>query len=112
MICGDSLFYADVCRWIVGLLTQPGYELREEPTRKEYLERVKQLIGDDSIKVEILDVTKWYINEVVAEHYSRGNMYVIFDLWLIHSSFSSPTFLHIMMSDYSGPHNLHVFDLG
>jgi len=40
---------------------------------------VKDFIGDDSIPVKILDVSKWFINETVAEKYSQGNVYVHID---------------------------------
>lgn len=43
-------------------------------SHEQYLKRVKEFIGDDSISVEILDVSKWFINETVAEYYSDGNM--------------------------------------
>lgn len=43
-------------------------------SNEQYLKRVKEFIGDDTIDVEILDVSKWFINETVAEYYSDGNM--------------------------------------
>jgi hypothetical protein len=52
----------------------PGAQIDTFPTQEEYLKRVKQFIGDDSLPVKILDVSKWYINEIVAESYSQGNM--------------------------------------
>jgi 2-polyprenyl-6-methoxyphenol hydroxylase-like FAD-dependent oxidoreductase len=44
------------------------------PTREQWLTQVKALIGDDSINVEILGISKWRVNDTVAEEYSRGNM--------------------------------------
>lgn len=44
-----------------------------EPSKDAYLQRVKDFIGDNT-PAEILDVSKWYINETVAEKYSEGNM--------------------------------------
>ncbi|KAK7206986.1 FAD binding domain protein [Myxozyma melibiosi] len=41
------------------------------PSREEYLARVKDFIGDDT-PAEIIDVSKWYINEIVATQYSHG----------------------------------------
>lgn len=46
------------------------------PSDEEYLKCVKDMIGDDSIPVEVLGVSKWFINETVAEYYSDGNVYV------------------------------------
>lgn len=45
------------------------------PTKDEWLKRVRQFIGDDSIPAEIIGISKWRINDTVAERYSKGNMY-------------------------------------
>jgi hypothetical protein len=31
-------------------------------------------VGDEKLPVEILGISKWFINEIVAEYYSEGNM--------------------------------------
>lgn len=41
-----------------------------EPSREEWMRRVREIIGDDSIPAKILRVDKWNINEIVAEYYS------------------------------------------
>lgn len=64
------------CRWMFILLPFPGSVLDFEPTRAEYLSRVREMIDDDSIPAEILDVSRWNINEIIAERYSDGNMHV------------------------------------
>lgn len=48
------------------------------PSNEEYLQRVKELIGDDT-PAEIMNVSKWYINEIVAEKYSDGNVFCLGD---------------------------------
>jgi len=57
-------------------LPPPGTDLSAAdlvPTSNDaYLPRVKEFIGDDSVTVEILDVSRWNINETVAEYYSDG----------------------------------------
>lgn len=45
-----------------------------EVSNEEYLKRIKEFIGDENADVEILKVSKWYINETVAELYSKGNV--------------------------------------
>lgn len=55
---------------------KPGAVVELKSSHEEYLACVKALVGDDSIPVEILGVSKWYINEIVAECYSKDNMYV------------------------------------
>jgi hypothetical protein len=64
-------------RWMFILFPEPGAGVEFQTSQEEYLKRVKELIGDDSIPVEILDVSKWFVNEIVASYYSDGNMYVI-----------------------------------
>lgn len=59
--------------WMFILFPNQGSTLDVEPSKEEYLQRVKDFIGDDT-PAEILDVSKWYINEIVAEKYSEGNM--------------------------------------
>ena len=53
---------------------------------------MKELVGDDSIPVEILGVSKWYINEIVAEYYSKDNMYVANCLMASCTSSDVPSF--------------------
>jgi 2-polyprenyl-6-methoxyphenol hydroxylase-like FAD-dependent oxidoreductase len=59
--------------WLFILFPSPGTGTDFKPTRDEYLGRVKEFIGDDT-PAEILGVSKWYINEIVAEQYSKGNV--------------------------------------
>ncbi|TKA81593.1 hypothetical protein B0A49_00365 [Cryomyces minteri] len=65
--------------WMFILFPAPGAGVEFETSGAEYLVRVKQLIGDDSIPVEILGVSKWFINEIVAEYYSDGNVFCLGD---------------------------------
>lgn len=58
------------------LLPSPDAGTNFNPSDEEYLRCVKDMIGDDSIPAEILGVSKWLINETVAEYYSDGNMFV------------------------------------
>lgn len=63
--------------WMFIFLPRPGadgHAPEMDATQDEYLARVKEVIGDASIEPEIIDVSKWWIREVVAERYSQGNM--------------------------------------
>ena len=62
-------------RWMFVLFAKPDTGVEDKTSHEEYLRRVKELVGDDSVPVEILGVSKWYINEIVAEYYSKDNMY-------------------------------------
>lgn len=46
-------------------------ELKEDIFNDEYLKRIQEFIGDD-ILVEIINVFKWYINEIIVEYYLEG----------------------------------------
>lgn len=59
--------------WMFILFPDRNCDLQIQPSKEEYLQRVKDFIGDDT-PAEILDVSKWFINEIVAEKYSEGNM--------------------------------------
>lgn len=60
--------------WLFIFLPAAGYDYFKAPISNErYLERVKEFIGDDT-PAEILNISKWSINEIVAEKYSEGNM--------------------------------------
>lgn len=63
--------------WMFIMLPKPGADLSIDhfsPTVDECIPRIKELIGDDSVDVEVLDMSKWWINEIVAEYYSDGNV--------------------------------------
>jgi len=61
--------------WMMIIIPHPSFtDFSIRPTNEEYIARARQMIGDDSIGVEILAVNKWYINEIVAERYSEGNI--------------------------------------
>ena len=56
------------------MVPRPGAGVTFEATDEDYLKRIKELVGNESIPLEILNVSKWFINETVAEYYSDGNM--------------------------------------
>ena len=59
------------------LVPAPGMGVDFDITTEKCTKRVKEFIGIDSIPIEVLDVSRWYINEIVAEYYSDGNVYGI-----------------------------------
>lgn len=59
--------------WMFILFPTPEFDIHAKPSKEEYLQRVKEFIGDDT-PAEIVDVSKWFINEIVAEKYSHNNM--------------------------------------
>lgn len=59
--------------WMFILLPTRDCDINIEPSKEEYMQRVREFIGDET-PAEILDISKWFINEIVAEKYSEGNM--------------------------------------
>ena len=59
--------------WIFSLFPSLHAKDPKQPTNDEYLKRIKQFIGDDT-PAEILKVSKWAINEIVAKEYSKGKV--------------------------------------
>lgn len=69
------------------LFPKPGVEFKE-PTHEQYLKRCKEIVGRDDIPIEILDISKWNINEIVAEYYSDGNIFCLGDAVHRHPPFN------------------------
>lgn len=59
--------------WMFILFPTQDYDVHATPSNEEYLKRIRELIGDDT-PAEIIDVSKWFVNEIVAEKYSQGNV--------------------------------------
>lgn len=75
--------------WMFIIIPQPGFEnFKIRPTNEQYMKRAREIIGDDSIPIKILDVAKWYINEIVAERYSDGNIFCLGDAVHRHPPFN------------------------
>ena len=61
--------------WMFIFLPHPGSGVTAEELNaphEEYIARIKEMIGDEKVGVEILDASKWQINEIVAERYGDG----------------------------------------
>ncbi|KAF2233983.1 hypothetical protein EV356DRAFT_447524 [Viridothelium virens] len=56
--------------WMFIFLPTPGADIDFNPSAADYHKRVQEIVGDPSLPVTILDVSRWYINEIVAEYYS------------------------------------------
>jgi 2-polyprenyl-6-methoxyphenol hydroxylase-like FAD-dependent oxidoreductase len=50
-----------------------------EPTEKDIIDRLHQMIGDSTIPINILSTFRWTINDQVAESYQKGNVICIGD---------------------------------
>lgn len=63
--------------WLFVMIPDPGYA-GPPGTPAQFEQRIKQAIGED-LPVRIKGVSKWYINEVCAETFSRGNVFALGD---------------------------------
>lgn len=67
----------------------PGTDLDfSNVTESQYLARCKEFVGNDSLPIEIINVSKWYINEIIAEYYSDGNVFCLGDAVHRHPPFN------------------------
>ena len=73
--------------WMFILFPKPNWQ-GPDPTTEEYLQQVKNFIGDDSIPARIINVSKWSVNEIVAEQYSKGNVFCLGDAVHRHPPFN------------------------
>ncbi|KAH7129690.1 FAD binding domain-containing protein [Dactylonectria estremocensis] len=64
--------------WMFILFPNRDADIKTNPSNQDYLQRVREFIGDDTT-AEILNVSKWFINETVAEEYSKGNVFCLGD---------------------------------
>ena len=59
--------------WLCIIFTSPTAE-REVRSEEDYKRRIREMIGDDSVSIEVLGVSTWAINEIAGEYYSKGNV--------------------------------------
>ncbi|KAK3648785.1 hypothetical protein LTR56_007225 [Elasticomyces elasticus] len=64
--------------WLCIIFAAPGTERKVRPA-EDYLPRIRDFIGDDSVDVQIKGISTWVINESAAEVYSRGNVFCLGD---------------------------------
>lgn len=65
--------------WVFIMFPVQGYTPDPLPTRDQWMKRIVQIIGDESVKVEILDISKWNINHIYGKKYSEGNVFCLGD---------------------------------
>ncbi|KIX10235.1 uncharacterized protein Z518_01316 [Rhinocladiella mackenziei CBS 650.93] len=65
--------------WLVIMMYKPTCPADFMPDKKQVEEQAKAVIGDPTIRVDILRIDKWIINETVAECYSKGRVFCLGD---------------------------------
>lgn len=64
--------------WLCIIVPAPGAPKMKRPA-EDYLSRVREFIGDDSVEVTIKRISEYTINESIAETYSKGNVFCLGD---------------------------------
>ncbi|EOA88818.1 uncharacterized protein SETTUDRAFT_148294 [Exserohilum turcica Et28A] len=64
--------------WVISLFPHPSYK-KLEATEEQILDRMKELVGDDSVEYKIKEISTWSFDEVYAKHYSSpsGNVHAL-----------------------------------
>ncbi|KAK9776272.1 putative FAD binding domain-containing protein [Seiridium cardinale] len=75
-------------KWMFIIFPDPKESYTEAPSDEQYIERVKDLIGDRSLPVRLIGISNWNINEIAAERYSHGNIYCLGDAVHRHPPFN------------------------
>ena len=65
-------------QWLIALMAPPSVG-EPEPTQEEIESRIRELVGVPNIPIKILSISKWWINEVVAENYTVGRVFCMGD---------------------------------
>lgn len=65
--------------WVVSMHPAKKDGKTFEPTEKDILYRLRQMIGNEDIPVEILSTFRWTINDQVAREWQKGNVICIGD---------------------------------
>jgi 2,4-dichlorophenol 6-monooxygenase len=65
-------------RWLVALIVPESAE-NPEPSSSDIQARILELVGREAKSVEILDVSRWTINDIVAQQYSVGRVFCMGD---------------------------------
>jgi 2,4-dichlorophenol 6-monooxygenase len=65
-------------RWLVALIAPPAAGV-PEPSQVEIEQRVMELVGIPDMRMKTLSISKWWINDVVAERYALGRVFCMGD---------------------------------
>lgn len=64
--------------WLCIIFPSPKAE-KKARDESDYIDRVREFIGDDSVDFKIKGISYWAINETAAEEYSRGDVFALGD---------------------------------
>lgn len=64
--------------WVISLFPHPSYK-KLEATEEQILDRMKELVGDDTVEYKVKEISTWSFDEVYAKHYSSpsGNVHAL-----------------------------------
>jgi hypothetical protein len=61
--------------WVFIVLPVLGYKLDVPLTHDQRMKRIWQIIGEETVDIEILNVSKWLVNNIWAEKDAKGNVF-------------------------------------
>ena len=64
--------------WVIILVAHPSVT-EITATEEDIMDRVRELIGDDSVEVKMKRISTWKVNECYVEKYSKGNVFCLGD---------------------------------
>lgn len=67
--------------WVVGFFVAPGSDPNDEVEagEEDWVKRIHQFIGDDTVDVKILQRSRWQLNQSFANQYSKGRVFCLGD---------------------------------
>lgn len=65
--------------WVFIMFPIPGYKPEVPPTHEQWMKRIWQIIGDETVDIEIINVSKWLVNNIWAEKYAKGHVFCLGD---------------------------------
>ena len=65
-------------QWLVALMVPPIVDA-PDPSVEEIEARVRELVGVPDIAIKTLSVSKWWVNDIVAQYYVDGRVYCMGD---------------------------------
>ncbi|KAI8934153.1 hypothetical protein NX059_008906 [Plenodomus lindquistii] len=71
-VLGIAHFIRPFNEWVISLFPHPSYT-HLTATDEQILDRVKELVGDDSVEYTVKEISTWNFDEVYAERYSEGS---------------------------------------
>lgn len=61
--------------WVLSLFPHPSY--KQDASDEMIMDRIKELIGDDTVEYNVKGIKTWVLKNFYAKTYSKGNVYCV-----------------------------------